>query len=189
MDERRTVVTADGMITYTLVRKRLKRRHVRLNSAGEVNVSVPLWCPDEGADAFVMRYSQWIKTRQKLLQEEEKPELLPELGERECYELLLKAVEKVYPLVEDKGVRFPVLKVKSMSSQWGNCHWTRGYISLNKALHRCPERLCCYVALHELVHFLHHDHGRGFYAMMDQLMPQWREYRQELKRYGFVIDK
>lgn len=54
-----------------------------------------------------------------------------------------------------------------MRSQWGNCHYQQGYITLNTALARCPEPLRDYVALHELVHFLHHDHGTGFYAAMD----------------------
>lgn len=61
----------------------------------------------------------------------------------------------------------PQVKLRKMRSQWGNCHYQQGYITLNTALARCPEPLRDYVALHELVHFLHHDHGTGFYAAMD----------------------
>ena len=78
-------------------------------------------------------------------------------------------------------------EIHAMRSQWGNCHWMQGYITLNTALVRCPPLLRDYVALHELVHFLHHDHGPGFYAVMDALMPQWRQLRQELKRYAVVL--
>ena len=95
----------------------------------------------------------------------------------------------VYPLVEPLGVAFPVLKLRLLKSQWGNCHWNRGYITLNTALARCPEELRDYVALHELLHFLHHDHGSGFYAKMDALMPDWRTRRQALQDCSKALDQ
>jgi predicted metal-dependent hydrolase len=65
----------------------------------------------------------------------------------------------------------------------------QGYITLNRGLHRCPAYLREYVALHELIHFLHHDHGPGFYAVMDELMPDWKERRKNLKQYACVLRK
>lgn len=100
-----------------------------------------------------------------------------------------EALERVYPLVAPLGVGFPSLKLRALKSQWGNCHWAQGYITLNTALARCPEELRDYVALHELVHFLHHDHGPGFYARMDGLMPDWRKRRRALKGYTGALEK
>ena len=79
------------------------------------------------------------------------------------------------------------MKQRRLRSQWGNCHWAQGYITLNTALCRCPEELRDYVALHELVHFLHHDHQEEFYAVMDGLMPDWRRRRAELKSYAAAL--
>ena len=84
-------------------------------------------------------------------------------------------------------VAWPELMLRRMKSQWGNCHWRQGYITLNTALARCPETLRDYVALHELVHFVHPDHGPGFYWLMDRLMPDWRQRRKELRRYGGAL--
>ena len=50
-----------------------------------------------------------------------------------------------------------------------------------------PEELMDYVTLHELVHFVHPDHGPGFYGLMDRLMPDWRQRRKELRRYGGAL--
>ena len=52
-----------------------------------------------------------------------------------------------------------------------------------------PEELRDYVALHELVHFLHHDHGPGFYARMDALMADWRRRRKALKSYSGALER
>ena len=70
-----------------------------------------------------------------------------------------------------------------MPSRWGSCHWTRGIIVLNTALTVVPQELLDYVTLHELVHFLHPNHGAGFYAAMDRLLPEWRVRRSALRSY------
>ena len=115
------------------------------------------------------------------------PERSGEPARRECLRLLGEALDRVYPLVQPLGVAWPELRLRRMKSQWGNCHWRQGYITLNTALARCPETLRDYVALHELVHFVHPDHGPGFYGLMDRLMPDWRQRRKELRRYGGAL--
>ena len=116
-------------------------------------------------------------------------EPLPPVDRAECVRLLGEALERVYPLVQPLGVAFPQLKLRALKSQWGNCHWAQGYITLNTALARCPERLRDYVALHELVHFLHHNHGPGFYRQMDALMPDWKQRRRALRGYETEFDE
>ena len=81
------------------------------------------------------------------------------------------------------GVKKPELKARFMTSRWGSCHWTRGIIVLNTALTVVPQELLDYVTLHELVHFLHPNHGAGFYAAMDRLLPEWRVRRSALRSY------
>ena len=153
---------------------------------GQVSLSISLGCPAEEADAMVRAKCRWI------IQALERqwapgPELPPEPARRECLRLLGEALDRVYPLVQPLGVAWPELRLRRMKSQWGNCHWRQGYITLNTALARCPETLRDYVALHELVHFVHPDHGPGFYGLMDRLMPDWRQRRKELRRYGGAL--
>ena len=187
MERLRTVLTQWGEITYTLTKKRIKNLNLRMDADGTVALSVPLHCSIQAADEFVIRKSEWIVAHRKKKAEYPVQELLPELNREACFALLEQSLELMYPLVAVYGVRKPVLKIRKMRTQWGNCHWMQGYITLNTALHRCPEYLRDYVALHELVHFLHHDHGAGFYGAMDTLMPEWRENRRALKYYAVAI--
>lgn len=149
-------------------------------------MSVPMRCSVQQADAFVLGKSNWLR---KVLARQVREELLPEPAREVSFQLLQQSVERMYPLVSPFGVPFPMLKVRRMKSQWGNCHWRQGYITLNLALIRCPEELRDYVALHELVHFLYHDHGAGFYACMGQLMPDWKLRRQKLKGFALALDR
>ena len=185
MEQYRVVDTPHGALTYLLVKKRVKNLNLRLNRQGQAILSVPLRCPEEQADGFIREKSGWIVRNQPALPTQP----LPAAMDREtCKQLLGEAVLRVYPLVSGAGVALPQVRVRKMKSQWGNCHYRQGYITLNAALARCPQELRDYVALHELVHFLHHDHGPGFYARMDTLMPDWRRRRQELKKYSGALE-
>ena len=186
LSQLRLVDTPSGPLTYTLTRKAVKNLNLRVGAGGEIMVSIPRRCPVKQADSFIREKSGWIVDA---LRRREDREPLPLISREECARLLNEALARVYPLVEPLGVAFPPLKLRSLKSQWGNCHWARGYVTLNTALARCPEELRDYVALHELVHFLHHDHGPGFYARMDALMPDWKQRRRALKRYGGALER
>ena len=186
MEQLRTVDTPRGPVTYTFVRKQVKNLNLRINGQGQVILSVPVGCSPQRADQLIRERGEWLRRH---LEGKGVPgrELPPLPGREVCMELLLAAVERVYPLIRPYGVAFPQVKQRRLRSQWGNCHWAQGYITLNTALCRCPEELRDYVALHELVHFLHHDHQAGFYAVMDGLMPDWRRRRAELKSYAAAL--
>ena len=171
--------TALGPVCYLLVRKRVKNWNLRVRGE-QVLLSVPPWVKDGQADEFIRERADWIfraLEQQRLRRPARPPEDMPR---DRCMELLSAAVERVLPLAAPLGVKPPRLRLRRMRSQWGNCHYRQGYITLNTALAACPEELQDYVALHELVHFLHPDHGPGFCAAMDALMPGWRERRRAL---------
>ncbi len=181
MDQLRVTDTPLGQVTYTLTRKRIKNWNLRVRE-GQVLLSVPLRVSDRQADEFIQSRTDWIIRTLERQQEMQKLSL-DELPRTVCIQRLSAALERVYPLAAAMGVARPQLRLRKMRSQWGNCHYRQGYITLNTALAGCPEELQDYVALHELVHFIHPDHGPGFYAAMDRLMPDWKQRRKALKKY------
>lgn len=181
MEQLRMVDSADGIISYSLARKKIKNWNLRVRE-GQVFLSVPLRVSDAQADQFIAGRAEWIIRALERQKQAEKQPLEP-LPQALCMERLSGAVERVYPLVAALGVVCPRLRLRRMKSQWGNCHYRQGYITLNTALASCPEELRDYVALHELVHFLHPNHGPGFYTVMDTLMPDWKRRRKALKNY------
>jgi len=181
MEQLRLVDSTNGIITYTLTYKKIKNWNLRVRE-GRVFLSVPLRVSNRQADEFIFQRSDWIVRALARHERLERQPLEP-LPREMCAERLNSALARVYPLVAALGVPKPQLRLRSMKSQWGNCHYRQGYITLNTALASCPEGLQDYVALHELVHFIHHDHGSGFYAVMDALMPDWKQRRGMLKTY------
>ena len=69
-----------------------------------------------------------------------------------------------------------------MKTKWGSCNHTARTIRLNTELVKKPPECLEYVVVHELVHLLEPTHNARFVALIDRLMPQWRQHRDELNR-------
>jgi len=70
--------------------------------------------------------------------------------------------------------------VRKMKSRWGTCR-TNGKIMLNSELIKKRQDLIDSVILHELCHLKHHNHGKEFYALLEKLMPGYKNLRKELR--------
>ena len=61
MEQYRVVDTPQGPQTYLLVKKRVKNLNLRLDSGGEIRVSIPWNCPPEQADRLVRDKWPWLR--------------------------------------------------------------------------------------------------------------------------------
>lgn len=78
----------------------------------------------------------------------------------------------------------PRLKIFSMRRAWGRCYYTKGLITMNLHLVKTPDPCIDYIVLHELCHFVVHNHSREFYRLVEQFMPSWREADLLLKNFA-----
>ncbi|MBN2667357.1 MAG: M48 family metallopeptidase [Bacteroidales bacterium] len=80
------------------------------------------------------------------------------------------------------GFRPTGLTVRKMKSRWGSCS-SKGRIALSYDLIRLSKECREYVMIHELCHLKHHNHGAGFYNLLTEVLPGWKQTRAEIKRY------
>jgi predicted metal-dependent hydrolase len=90
----------------------------------------------------------------------------------------------------------PVLAVKvervfvqRMKTKWGSCNPGSRNIRLNTDLAKKPRECLEYIFVHEMVHILEPTHNARFVALMDRLMPQWPDRRDELNRLPVCHEK
>jgi predicted metal-dependent hydrolase len=88
-------------------------------------------------------------------------------------------IAKWGPLI---GVQVTEWRIKRMKTRWGTCNIEAQRIWLNLELAKKPPHCLEYVLVHEMVHLLEQHHNERFRALMDQFMPQWQLYRDELNR-------
>ena len=100
------------------------------------------------------------------------------------YRQLLKTA--VPPLIKAWEPRLQVtvsgFYVQQMKTKWGSCNPTAGTIRLNTELTKKPKECLEYIVVHEMVHLGDRTHGPKFLALMDRVMPHWRDTRTLLNR-------
>ena len=84
------------------------------------------------------------------------------------------------------GARPSGLRIGNQKTLWGSCSG-RGVISLNWRLVTVPEPILEYVVVHELCHLREANHSPRFWALVEGLLPDWRERRAWLREQGVVL--
>ncbi len=84
------------------------------------------------------------------------------------------------------GVPTPPLRLSSARTRWGSCN-ARGQINLNWRLIWLPLPVIDYVVCHELAHLKEMNHSPRFWSVVEQLCPDWRVLRLELRQRGRQI--
>ena len=88
-------------------------------------------------------------------------------------------IEKWEKIMEVKVDEFGI---KKMKTRWGTCNPNAKRIWLNLELVKKPDDCLEYVVVHEMVHLLERSHNSRFVALMDQFLPQWKSYKDDLNR-------
>ncbi len=100
-----------------------------------------------------------------------------------CIAEVTKACEAVYPHFAARGVMYPEIRFRRMTSRWGSCQPTKGILTFNTALISVPRKCMEYVVVHEFAHFLQPNHSALFYAEVEKLVPDWKKHRKGLGEY------
>ena len=87
------------------------------------------------------------------------------------------------------GVEVSDWGVKRMKTKWGSCNMDARRVWLNLELVKKPAICLEYVLVHEMVHLLERYHNDRFREYMDQFIPQWPLYRDELNRTPLAHDE
>jgi predicted metal-dependent hydrolase len=81
------------------------------------------------------------------------------------------------------GVRPTTLSIRDPRTRWGSCTST-GRLSFSWRLVLAPPEVLRYVAVHEVCHMLEPNHQPPFWALVERMLPGWREQRRWLRRHG-----
>jgi len=80
------------------------------------------------------------------------------------------------------GVKVKRFFVQRMKTKWGSCSPDSRSIRLNTELAKKPPECLEYIVVHEMIHLLEPTHNARFISLMDQFMPKWRFYKDELNK-------
>lgn len=85
-----------------------------------------------------------------------------------------------YDNFEEK-LPIPNLKIRKMTSRWGVCNIKNKNVTLNSELSKYNIEALDYVIVHELSHFIHHNHSKEFWLLVSKYYPSYKSVRKYLK--------
>ncbi|MBQ6752880.1 MAG: M48 family metallopeptidase [Clostridia bacterium] len=141
---------------YTLSVLEDTRYSLTTHENGTADLIVREGCTQEQKEAFIL---EWYRK---------------ELTER--VEILLPKWEAY------TGLHCSGWQSKDMKSRWGTCNTKTKKIWLNVRLAEHPVECLEYVILHELAHTVVPNHGSEFKAVLNEFMPEWKQYRKLLNK-------
>jgi len=84
------------------------------------------------------------------------------------------------------GVEYRRITLRDQRSRWGSCS-ANGTLSFNWRLVLAPHDVLDYVVVHEVCHLVEHNHGAGFWRLVERRRPGYREPKEWLHEFGWEI--
>ncbi len=91
-----------------------------------------------------------------------------------------KHLDKVYESFT-KNVPYPKLVIRKMTTRWGVCNKSLKKVTLNYNLIYKNTKYLDYVIVHELSHFIHFDHSKSFWQLVEENEPNYKIIRKEMR--------
>lgn len=150
--------------------RRQQRKSVMMRPVpGGFEVFIPHWMRDDDP-----QLKKIIADGLKKLEQHAIPEQKVLTTEHEIRTLVQVWSKKI-------GVKATRVQFRQMVTRWGSCS-SRGTVTLNRALTWLPFHLAEYVVVHELVHLIELNHGKGFHQLMAKHLPDYEERQAEMHR-------
>lgn len=79
------------------------------------------------------------------------------------------------------GLTYHRVAIRAQRSRWGSCS-KKGNLNFNFALLFLPQELSDAVIVHELCHLKEFNHGRAFWKLMSETIPDYADRKSKLAR-------
>lgn len=97
-----------------------------------------------------------------------------------CESLAKKYVDKIYPKFANYNIPYPTIEFSEMKTVMGKCTHEENNIKFSIFLFSLSPEYIEYVVVHELAHFIHHNHKKDFWLLVEEIMPDWKQYDKNL---------
>ena len=163
--------------------KTIKHTYLRVKPDGLIHITANKKIPQKQILALVDKhYPQLITHQQK-----PKPSLgttkFTAVDKLNAYQIVSELLQERFSYFSALGYQLPALTIRQMKSRWGSYSRKTHRIALNLELIRYSREVIDSVVVHELCHLVHFNHSAKFYALMSQIVPNWREYHSQLRHH------
>lgn len=165
-----------------IIRSNRRTLSLEVKEDCSVVLRAPLWCSKKMIDSFISEKTEWLISA---LERQEKIMMnKPELNEAKIAELKKSAKEilpeRVRFYSEIMNVEPTGVKITSAKKRFGSCS-TKNSLCFSYMLMLYPPEAIDYVVVHELAHIRFHNHGKEFYKVIENVLPDYKSREKLLK--------
>lgn len=150
---------------------------------GDVIIKAPRKIKKRELVKIIEKHREWIA--KALEREKQKREKYENLTEAEIKVLKKEAKKylsaKCEYFASIMGLRYNRITITSAKTRFGSCSSSKN-ISFSYRLMLYPEPAREYVVVHELAHLKEMNHSQRFYAIIEKILPDYKERKKLLKK-------
>lgn len=176
----------------TIIKSRRKTIAIQVNSDLSVTVRAPYGVTEKYIEEFLNKNEAWISKQMNEIKVKKKSvesgnvenvtlDKIKALADQ-ALEIIPTRVEYFARII---GVTYGNITIRNQKTRWGSCS-SKGNLNFNYQLYYLPDELLDYVVIHELAHRRYMDHSKEFWDEVEKYCPDYRERRQQLKKYKLV---
>lgn len=160
------------------------RRTLALEISRDAHLTVraPHGMPKSEIERFIAAHTAWIE--EKLRFATARVTAFDTLTDKQIAELKTSAEKELIPLTASYAARMGLsprrVRITSAQTRFGSCS-KDGNICYSWRLMLYPAAAREYVVVHELCHMRYFNHSRAFYALLAELIPDYRARRALLR--------
>lgn len=171
-----------------IIQTNRKTISIQVTKEAQVIVRAPRSMAKAEIQSFVESKSEWIEKHRKeaekrLATRNEKESIslqkVKELAEQ-AKEYIPQRVEYYAEII---GVTYGRITIRNQRTRWGSCSG-KGNLNFNCLLMMMPKEVIDYVIVHELCHRKEMNHSTAFWKEVENVLPDYGEYRMWLKENG-----
>lgn len=177
------------MNNIEIIRSKRRTISVEIKSDLRIIVRAPLHIKENQIEQFIDEKSAWIERHLKAITEQSERQE-PKLTDGELKEIANTAktdiAKRAAKYAVFMNITFGKITIRSQRTRWGSCS-AKGNLNFNCLLMLCPEEIRDYIVVHELCHRIEFNHSPRFWALVEQVLPDYKERRKWLKENGNSI--
>lgn len=168
---------------FELIRSDRRTLALEISVDARLVVRAPRRCSVLTIKKFVESHADWIEKH--IEKQRRRTQKIRAMTEDEVAALIARAKQEIPPLVESfaaqMGLRPTNVRITGAQKRFGSCS-AQNRLCFSYRLMLFPPEAIEYVVVHELSHIVHKNHGVDFYALIESVLPDYKQRDRMLKK-------
>lgn len=181
---------------YEILYSDRKTLAIQITADNRVRIRAPRQMPRAEIEAFLTEKEPWVQKHlynapQPSAHTASNPAYAPLTdSERRRYIRLAREIftRQVRYYADRMQVTYGRISIREQKTRWGSCSGA-GNLNFNWRLIFAPPAVLDYVVVHELAHRKEMNHSAAFYAIVAQILPDYRTSQKWLRENGHLLWK